>query len=86
MKTIKNTKLLALAIITTVSFISCDSPQTISWSYYHCAEDAMNAGDSQKAKDYLKGVKMNVDSALTFKADSLMKVIDQALSDQSDSI
>ena len=86
MKTIKNTKLLALAIITTVSFISCDSPQTISWSYYHCAEDAMNAGDPQKAKDYLKGVKMNVDSALTFKADSLMKVIDQALSEQSDSI
>ena len=86
MKTIKNTKLLALAIITTVSFISCDSPQTISWSYYHCAEDVMNAGDPQKAKDYLKGVKMNVDSALTFKADSLMKVIDQALSEQSDSI
>ncbi|MBO4215335.1 MAG: hypothetical protein J5888_03245 [Bacteroidaceae bacterium] len=86
MKTIKNTKLLALAIIATVSFISCDSPQTISWSYYHCAEDAMNAGDPQKAKDYLKGVKMNVDSALTFKADSLMKVIDQALSEQSDSI
>ena len=86
MKTIKNTKLLALAIITTVSFISCDSPQTISWSYYHCAEDAMNAGDPQKAKDYLKGVKMNVDSLLTFKADSLMKVIDQALSEQSDSI
>ena len=86
MKTIKNTKLLALAIIATVSFISCDSPQTISWSYYHCAEDAMNAGDPQKAKDYLKGVKKNVDSALTFKADSLMKVIDQALSEQSDSI
>ena len=86
MKTIKNTKLLALAIIATVSFISCDSPQTISLSYYHCAEDAMNAGDPQKAKDYLKGVKMNVDSLLTFKADSLMKVIDQALSEQSDSI
>ena len=86
MKTIKNTKLLALAIIATVSFISCDSPQTISWSYYHCAEDAMNAGDPQKAKDYLKGVKKNVDSVLTFKADSLMKVIDQALSEQSDSI
>ena len=86
MKTIKNTKLLALVIIATVSFISCDSPQTISWSYYHCAEDAMNAGDPQKAKDYLKGVKMNVDSLLTFKADSLMKVIDQALSEQSDSI
>ena len=86
MKTIKNTKLLALAIIATVSFVSCDTPQTISWSYYHCAEDAMNAGDPQKAKDYLKGVKMNVDSALTFKADSLMKVIDQALSEQSDSI
>lgn len=86
MKTIKNTKLLALAIIATVSFVSCDTPQTISWSYYHCAEDAMNAGDPQKAKDYLKGVKKNVDSVLTFKADSLMKVIDQALSEQSDSI
>ncbi|MBO4430679.1 MAG: hypothetical protein J5790_04995 [Bacteroidaceae bacterium] len=86
MKTIKNTKLLALAIIATVSFVSCDTPQTISWSYYHCAEDAMNAGDPQKAKDYLKGVKKNVDSVLTFKADSLMKVIDQALSEQADSI
>lgn len=86
MKTIKNTKLLALAIIATVSFVSCDTPQTISWSYYHCAEDAMNAGDPQKAKDYLKSVKKNVDSVLTFKADSLMKVIDQALSEQSDSI
>jgi hypothetical protein len=29
---------------------------------------------------------MNVDSVLTFKADSLMKVIDQALSEKSDSI
>ena len=86
MKTIKNTKLLALAIIATVSFVSCDTPQTISWSYYHCAEDAMNAGDPQKAKDYLKGVKKNVDSVLTFKADSLMKVIDQALSEQADSL
>ena len=86
MKTIKNTKLLALAIIATVSFVSCDTPHTISWSYYHCAEDAMNAGDPQKAKDYLKGVKKNVDSVLTFKADSLMKVIDQALSEQADSL
>ena len=86
MKTIKNTKLLALAIIATVSFVSCDTPQTISWSYYHCAEDAMNAGDPQKAKDYLKGVKKDVDSVLTFKADSLMKVIEDALSEQSDSI
>jgi hypothetical protein len=46
----------------------------------------MNAGDPQKAKDYLKGVKMDVDSVLTFKADSLMKVIEDALSEQSDSI
>ena len=86
MKTINNTRLLALAIIATVSFVSCDTPQTISWSYYHCAEDAMNAGDPQKAKDYLKGVKKDVDSVLTFKADSLAKVIEDALSEQSDSI
>lgn len=86
MKTIKNTKLLALVIISTLSFISCDTPQSISWSYYHCAEEALNAGDPQKAKEYMKGVKMNVDSALTFKADSLMKVIDKKLSEQSDSI
>lgn len=86
MKTIINTKILALAVMTTMSFISCDNPQTVSWSYYHCAEDAMNAGDPQKAKDYLKGVKMDVDSVLTFKADSLTKVIEDALSAQSDSI
>ncbi|MCR5043271.1 MAG: hypothetical protein K6A93_03930 [Bacteroidaceae bacterium] len=81
-----NTKLLAGVIIATLSFTSCDSPKTIAWSYYYCAEDALNAGDPQKAKEYMKGVKMNVDSVLTFKADSLMKVIDQALSEKSDSI
>lgn len=81
-----NTKLLAGVIIATLSFTSCDSPKTIAWSYYYCAEDALNEGNPQKAKEYMKGVKMNVDSVLTFKADSLMKVIDQALSEKSDSI
>ncbi|MBR6975094.1 MAG: hypothetical protein IKH80_10830 [Bacteroidaceae bacterium] len=80
------TKLLAAVITAALSFTSCDSPKTIAWSYYYCAEDALNAGDPQKAKEYMKGVKMNVDSVLTFKADSLMKVIDQALSEKSDSI
>ena len=80
------TKLLAAVIIAALSFTSCDTPKTIAWSYYDCAEDALNAGDPQKAKEYMKGVKMNVDSVLTFKADSLMKVIDQALSEKSDSI
>jgi uncharacterized protein len=80
------TKLLAAVITAALSFISCDSPKTIAWSYYDCAEEALNAGDPQKAKEYMKGVKMNVDSVLTFKADSLMKVIDQALSEKSDSI
>ena len=86
MKTKLNTTLLAGVVITTLSFTSCDTPKTIAWSYYDCAEDALNAGDPQKAKEYMKGVKMNVDSVLTFKADSLMKVIDQALSEKSDSI
>lgn len=86
MKTIINAKIVALAVMTTISFISCDTPQTISWSYYHCAEDALNAGDPQKAKEYLGAVNKNVDSVLTFKADSLMKVIEDALSEQSDSI
>ena len=86
MKTIINTKIVALAVMTAMSFISCDSPQTISWSYYHCAEDAMNAGDPRKAKDYLQGVKMDVDSVLTFKADTLMTDIEDALSEQSDNI
>lgn len=80
------TKLLAAVITAALSFTSCDSPKTIAWSYYDCAEDTLNAGDPQKAKEYMKGVKMNVDSALTFKADSLMKVIDRALSEKSDSI
>lgn len=80
------TKLLAAVITAALSFTSCDSPKAIAWSYYDCAEDALNAGDPQKAKEYMKGVKMNVDSVLTFKADSLMKVIDQALSEKSDSI
>ena len=86
MKTIINTKLLAGVIIATLSFTSCDTPQTIAWSYYHCAEDALNAGDPQKAKEYLGAVNKNVDTVLTFKADSLMKVIEDALSEQSDSI
>ena len=80
------TKLLAAVITAALSFTSGDTPKTIAWSYYDCAEDALNAGDPQKAKEYMKGVKMNVDSVLTFKADSLMKVIDQALSEKSDSI
>ena len=80
------TKLLAAVITAALSFTSCDTPKTHAWSYYDCAEDALNAGDPQKAKEYMKGVKMNVDSVLTFKADSLMKVIDQALSEKSDSI
>lgn len=80
------TKLLAAVITAALSFTSCDNPKTIAWSYYDCAEDALNAGDPQKAKEYMKGAKMNVDSVLTFKADSLMKVIDQALSEKSDSI
>ncbi len=86
MKTIINTKLLAGVIIATLSFTSCDTPKTIAWSYYHCAEDALNAGDPQKAKEYLGAVNKNVDKSLSAKTDSLAAVIEQQLSEKSDNI
>lgn len=86
MKTIINAKLLAGVIIATLSFTSCDTPKTIAWSYYHCAEDALNKGDLQKAKEYLGCVNKDVDKNLSAKTDSLAVVIEQQLSEKSDNI
>ncbi len=86
MKTKLNTTLLAGVVIATLSFISCDNPKTIAWSYYHCAEDALNEGDLQKAKEYLGCVNKDVDKNLSAKTDSLAAVIEQQLSEKSDSI
>ena len=80
MKKKTSAKLLALIAIATVAFTSCDTPSTIAWSYYYCAKDALDNGDPQKAKEYLEAVNKDVDSLLTFKADSLMKVIEKTLS------
>lgn len=80
MKKTTSFKLLALIAIATVAFSSCDTPSSIAWSYYYSAKDALDNGDPQKAKEYLEAVNKDVDSVLTFKADSLMKVIEKTLS------
>ena len=65
----------ALVLVTT----SCDTPKSIAWSYYYCAEDTLEAGDPYAAKHFLKACKKSVDSDLVFKVDSLMEVIDRAI-------
>ena len=61
------------------SVTSCDTPQSIAWSYYYCAKATLEAGDPYAAKDYLKACNKTVSQELTLKADSLMEVIDRAI-------
>lgn len=59
-----------------MTITSCDNPQTIAWSYYYCAEDALKDVDLDKAKEYLDGLDTKSDSILAIKADSLLKIIE----------
>lgn len=70
----------ALALVT-----SCDTPQTIAWSYYDCALDTLAAGDPYAAKHYLKACKKTVSKELNQKVDSLMEVIDQKIKEGKNS-
>ena len=73
-------KLLSVLIVTTsLSLSSCDSPQSIAWSYYYCAADAMKEGNLDKAKHFLEMVDKNRDRVLADKTDSLMKVIEEEM-------
>ena len=73
-------KLLSVLIaMTFLSLSSCDSPQSIAWSYYYCAADAMKEGNLDKAKDFLEKIAKNRDSVLDAKTDSLMKVIEDEM-------
>ena len=73
-------KLLSVLIVLTfLSLSSCDTPQSIAWSYYYCAVDAMKEGDLDKAKDFLEKVAKNRNSELDAKTDSLMKVIEEEM-------
>ena len=71
--------LLALAICFGAALGSCDNPKTIAWSYYGCALDTLQKGDPYAAKVYLERCNSKVDGTLSSKADSLMKVIEEAI-------
>lgn len=74
--------LLILSACLTASLISCDTPQSVAWSYFYCAKDTLEAGDPYAAKEYLKACNKSVDSLLAFKVDSLMLVIEQAIKEE----
>ncbi len=64
---------------TLATISACDTPKSIAWSYYYCAKDTLDKGDAYAAKHFLDCCKKEIDNSLTLKADSLMKVIDQAI-------
>jgi len=65
--------------MTMASLASCDTPQSIAWSYYNCARDTLAAGDPLAAKHFLNKCQKDTDPSLRTKADSLMRVIDHAI-------
>ena len=74
---------LALAVgISLVAFNSCDTPRSIAWSYYYCAEDTLAAGDPFAAKHFLKKCNKGADPALAHKVDSLAEVIEHAIAEK----
>lgn len=81
----KKINFLIIMLIVSVSSLlySCDNPKSIAWSYYYCAKDTLEAGDPYMAKEYLVGADLKSDSVLTFKRDSLMKVIDKAIASKN---
>ena len=68
-----------LIVLTSLSLSSCDTPQSIAWTHYYCAVDAMKEGNLDKAKDFLEKVAKNRNSELDAKTDSLMKVIEDEM-------
>lgn len=84
MKKARQTQLFAALLIMSVlaSTSSCDTPQKIAWSYYYCAKDTLAAGDPYAAKHFLKACKKSVNRDLTYKADSLMEVIERTIKER----
>jgi len=76
-------KVLTIVLLTQAIFLtllsSCDTPQSIAWSYYYCARDTMNAGDPYAAKRFLDGCNTSADKDLAVRADSLMRVVEKAI-------
>ena len=68
-----------LIVLTSLSLSSCDTPQSIAWTHYYCAVDAMKEGKLDKAKHFLEMVDKNRDRVLADKTDSLMKVIEEEM-------
>ena len=68
-----------LIVLTSLSQSSCDTPQSIAWTHYYCAVDAMKEGKLDKAKHFLEMVDKNRDRVLADKTDSLMKVIEEEM-------
>ncbi len=64
---------------TLTTFLACDTPQSIAWSYYDCALDTLEKGDPYAAKHFLDACKKEADKVLTLKADSLMTIISRAI-------
>ncbi len=64
---------------TLTTFLACDTPQSIAWSYYYCAKDTLQKGDPYAAKHFLDACEKEADKVLTLKADSLKTIIDQAI-------
>lgn len=83
MKILSLKLLSVLIVLTSLSLSSCDTPQSIAWSYYYCAVDAMKEGNLNKAKDFLEKVDKNRDNVLDAKTDSLMKVIEEEMKNYS---
>lgn len=77
-------KLLAVVLImsTLAAMNSCDTPQSIAWSYYYCAADTLATGDPYAARHFLKACKKSVSPDLTHKADSLMEVIERTIQER----
>ena len=84
MKNVHQAQLYAALFIMSVlaSTISCDTPQTIAWSYYYCAKDTLEAGDPYAARHFLKACKKSVNQDLTNKVDSLMEVINRTIEER----
>jgi len=79
-----NITMIALALMGAAVVASCDTPKSIAWSYYDLAQDKLNEGKPEEAKEYLLKVKKNVSSDLDAKVDSLMAVIQQQLAETND--
>ncbi len=74
--------LFAVVLCLPVLFTACDTPKTMAWHHYYYAKKKLESGDPYAAKKYLEHCNTEVDSLLSLKADTLMKVITQAIEEK----